>query len=170
MLFCLVGCQNRVEDQAFMRVWGSSKEVAPPPPRVEPVYIPEPQEPQIIEEQEVVQEAVAEEIPDRVFFGFDQYALTSTSSDFFDKYKKAWESAGYPQLIIDGHCDERGERVYNIGLGMRRASALKTAFVSAGIPENYISVRSFGKESPIAMGSHEEAWAQNRVAIIRVAQ
>jgi peptidoglycan-associated lipoprotein len=66
------------------------------------------------------------------------------------------------RIEITGHCDERGSDEYNMALGMRRATAAKTWLTSRGIAQDRITVRSMGEEQPIAMGSNEDAWAQNR--------
>ena len=73
----------------------------------------------------------------------------------------------YPTVAvtIEGHADERGTREYNLALGERRASAARDYLVSLGINAGRISTISYGEERPIAVGSNEEAWAQNRVAI-----
>ena len=71
-------------------------------------------------------------------------------------------------MTIEGHCDERGTREYNLALGERRADAVKNVLVAAGIPASRIATISYGKERPIVPGSNEEAWAQNRVAITTV--
>jgi peptidoglycan-associated lipoprotein len=73
----------------------------------------------------------------------------------------------YPQVrvTIEGHCDERGTREYNLALGDRRANAAKTFLVNAGVPAGRISVISYGKERPVATGSDEDAYAQNRRAV-----
>jgi peptidoglycan-associated lipoprotein len=66
------------------------------------------------------------------------------------------------RLEITGHCDERGSDEYNMALGMRRANAAKQWLVDHGIAESRLTVRSMGEERPMAMGSTEEAWEQNR--------
>ena len=66
---------------------------------------------------------------------------------------------------IEGHCDERGTREYNIALGQRRAIAAKDYLVSLGIDASRLSTISFGKERPVALGSNEESWARNRRAV-----
>ena len=68
------------------------------------------------------------------------------------------------QVVIEGHCDERGSDEYNLALGESRALAAKNYLVSLGINENRLSVISYGEEKPAVMGSDEEAWAQNRRA------
>ena len=73
----------------------------------------------------------------------------------------------YPnvRVTIEGHCDERGTREYNLALGDRRANSAKTFLVNAGVPAGRITVISYGKERPVATGSDESAWAQNRRAV-----
>jgi peptidoglycan-associated lipoprotein len=71
---------------------------------------------------------------------------------------------------IEGHCDERGTREYNLALGDRRANAAKNFLVNAGIAASRLSVISYGKEKPVATGSDEASWAQNRRAVTVVPQ
>ena len=68
-------------------------------------------------------------------------------------------------VIVQGYCDERGTREYNLALGERRANAVKQYLISQGISANRISTISYGKERPAVLGSNEAAWAQNRRAI-----
>ncbi|WP_271438249.1 peptidoglycan-associated lipoprotein Pal [Pontixanthobacter luteolus] len=68
-------------------------------------------------------------------------------------------------ITVEGHCDERGTRDYNLALGERRANAAKNYLVSLGVPANRIRTVSYGKERPVATGSNEQAWAQNRRAV-----
>ena len=72
----------------------------------------------------------------------------------------------YPSVTftIEGHADERGTREYNLALGERRANSAKNYLVSLGIPASRIRTISYGKERPVALGSNEAAWAQNRRA------
>ena len=73
----------------------------------------------------------------------------------------------YPNIraTIEGHCDERGTREYNIALGERRANAAKNYLVSLGVAPDRLSTVSYGKERPAAVGSTEQAWARNRRAV-----
>ena len=68
-------------------------------------------------------------------------------------------------MTVEGHCDERGTREYNLALGNRRATAVKSALVALGIPANRVQTISYGKERPIVVGDNEAAWAQNRSGI-----
>jgi peptidoglycan-associated lipoprotein len=102
---------------------------------------------------------------DRVFFGTDQYDLDSEDRATLDR-QAAW-LARYPNVhfTVEGHCDERGTREYNLALGERRANATKNYLVSAGVAASRITVVSYGKERPAVPGDDESAWAQNRRAV-----
>ncbi|HEX4736612.1 MAG TPA: peptidoglycan-associated lipoprotein Pal [Allosphingosinicella sp.] len=107
---------------------------------------------------------------DRVFFGTDEYALDAQDRQTLDG-QAAWLMA-HPSVsvTIEGHCDERGTREYNLALGDRRANAVKDYLQAKGIPAARMTTISYGKERPVALGSNEEAWAQNRRAVTVVPQ
>ena len=71
-------------------------------------------------------------------------------------------------LIVEGHCDERGSRDYNLALGDRRAAAVRDVLLANGIASERIRTVSYGKERPLAVGSTPEIWARNRRAMIRM--
>ena len=100
----------------------------------------------------------------RVFFGFDEYTLTSQAQQTLSR-QAAWLQE-YPEtrIKIAGNCDERGTREYNFALGARRAEAARAYLVSLGVDANRIETVSYGKERPLDPRSNEEAWALNRNA------
>ena len=102
----------------------------------------------------------------RVFFGFDRYDLTAEAQAQLQK-QATWLKT-YPQyrFVIEGHCDERGTREYNLALGERRATAVKNYLVALGIDVGRMQTISYGKERPAVLGSDEAAWAQNRRGVI----
>ncbi|MBX9814387.1 MAG: peptidoglycan-associated lipoprotein Pal [Sphingomonas sp.] len=102
---------------------------------------------------------------DTIHFALDQYDIDAESRAILDS-QVAWLRR-YPQVrvTIEGHCDERGTREYNLALGDRRANAAKNYLASAGIDASRITTISYGKERPIALGSDEASWAQNRRAV-----
>jgi peptidoglycan-associated lipoprotein len=69
-------------------------------------------------------------------------------------------------VSVEGHTDERGGREYNLALGQRRSEAVRRALGLLGVPDSQVEAVSFGKEKPVALGSDEAAWAQNRRAEI----
>ena len=72
------------------------------------------------------------------------------------------------QILIEGHCDERGTRDYNIALGHKRAEAVRKQLARMGVDRQRITTKSFGKERPAMRGASPEAWAKNRRTIIRI--
>ena len=105
-------------------------------------------------------------IGDRVYFGTDRYDLAADAQTELQK-QATWLKT-YPQyrFVIEGHCDERGTREYNLALGERRASAVKNYLVALGIDTNRMQTISYGKERPAVLGDDEAAWAQNRRGVI----
>ena len=105
---------------------------------------------------------------DRVFFAFDRSDISAEAREILTRQADWLRRYPNVSVTIEGHCDERGTREYNLALGERRAQAVKNVLVASGIPTSRISTISYGKERPIVVGSNEEAWAQNRVAITTV--
>jgi peptidoglycan-associated lipoprotein len=85
----------------------------------------------------------------------DARSALSKTADFLKNYPRF-------KVTIEGHCDERGSTEYNLGLGDRRANAVKQYIVSLGVSADRISTVSFGKEKPFCMESNEACWQQNR--------
>jgi len=114
------------------------------------------------------QQDLAATAGDRVFFAFDRADISSEGQQILQRQAEWLQHYPNVDVRIEGHCDERGTREYNLALGERRASAVKNVLIAAGISASRISTISYGKERPIVVGSNEEAWAQNRVAITTV--
>ena len=102
---------------------------------------------------------------DRVLFALDEDTLTDDDRATLDSQVGWLQQYPNVRVTVEGHCDERGTRDYNIALGDRRANAAKTYLVSRGVAAGRINTVSYGKESPAATGSDEAAWAQNRRAV-----
>ena len=105
---------------------------------------------------------------DRVFFEFDSFGLDDEDRHTLSR-QASW-LAQYPDVTvtIEGHCDERGTRDYNLALGERRANAAKNFLAASGVSPDRMRTISYGKERPEAMGSDEQAWALNRRAVTLV--
>lgn len=99
-----------------------------------------------------------------IYFDTDRYNIDSVDAAALQIQAQYLQR--YPQvtITIEGHCDERGTREYNLALGERRANAAKNYLVSLGVSPSRISTVSYGKERPVALGSNEAAWAKNRRA------
>jgi peptidoglycan-associated lipoprotein len=114
------------------------------------------------------QEDLVANVGDRVFFDFDRYNIRPDQRPTLER-QAAWLRQHSSVLVqIAGHCDERGTREYNLALGQRRADSARDTLVALGVAPARISTISYGKDRPIVLGSNEEAWAQNRVAITSV--
>ncbi len=97
-----------------------------------------------------------------VFFDFDKSNLKADARETLDR-QAAWLLTYTSETVtIEGHCDERGTREYNLALGERRAQSVKDYLVAMGVDSSRISTLSYGKERPYAIGHNEDAWAQNR--------
>lgn len=101
-------------------------------------------------------------VKDRVFFDYDKSDIRRDQSASLDAQAEWLKRYPNVTLTVEGHCDERGTREYNLALGERRAAAVKKYLVSKGIAANRIATISYGKERPVAVGSNEAAWSQNR--------
>lgn len=144
------------------------EELPPPPPQTAPAPMPEappPPPPQTGPVPGSRADFLAQAGTDTVFFDTDSYDVDA--EDQATLSRQAQWLAKYPNasVTIEGHCDERGTREYNLALGERRANAAKNYLVSVGVPASRISVISYGKERPLATSSDEAAWAQNRRAV-----
>jgi len=111
------------------------------------------------------EEDLKQNVGDRVFFDTDQSGINAEGRQTLQR-QADWLKR-YPNLTvtIEGHCDERGLREYNLALGDRRATAAKDMLVALGIDARRIKTISYGKEKPAVVGSDEAAWAQNRRAV-----
>ena len=143
------------------------EELPPPPPAAPPAPMPEPPPPPPPSGPTPGSRAdfVAQSGSDTVWFDTDAFNIDAEDEAVLTK-QAAW-LAKYPNVTvtIEGHCDERGTREYNLALGDKRANSAKNFLVNAGVAASRLSVISYGKERPLAAGSDEASWAQNRRAV-----
>jgi len=121
----------------------------------------------VLTEEELIQKKSMDELNkegnlQRVYFEFDKYFIKDDmkpvlqkNADWLMKYKTI-------EIIIEGHCDERGTEEYNIALGEKRAESAKSYLTSLGVAANRIKIVSFGKSRPLVNGVDEATWYQNR--------
>ncbi|MFQ5775222.1 MAG: peptidoglycan-associated lipoprotein Pal [Kiloniellaceae bacterium] len=114
------------------------------------------------------QEHLVVNVGDRVFFDFDKSNLKPEARATIEAVAVWMNNYPATTITIEGHCDERGTREYNLALGERRANAVYDYLLALGIDANRLSTISYGKERPAVLGSNEEAWAQNRRAVFVV--
>ncbi|MBB3991283.1 peptidoglycan-associated lipoprotein Pal [Croceicoccus naphthovorans] len=108
---------------------------------------------------------IASVASDTVYFDTDRFNIDSADMATLQSQAQWLMQYANKRITIEGHCDERGTREYNLALGEKRANAAKNYLVSLGIAASRISTVSYGKERPVAMGSDESSWAQNRRAV-----
>lgn len=105
-----------------------------------------------------------------VFFDFDSYNLTSEAKGSLEANARELKRVTVGNLTIEGHCDERGTKAYNLALGEKRANAAKEFLVALGVDGSRLNTVSYGKERPFDDGHDESAWAKNRRAHFVVGQ
>ena len=99
-----------------------------------------------------------------VYFGFDSSTLDSSTKQAVEANAEYLKTNTNVDVQVEGHCDERGGRQYNLALGERRAKAVRDHLVALGVESKRISTVSYGNERPKAEGNDESSWSQNRRA------
>lgn len=102
---------------------------------------------------------------DVIYFDTDRFDIDNIDASALQSQAQWLARYPYKRATIEGHADERGTREYNLALGERRANAAKNYLVSIGVDASRLSVISYGKERPAALGSDEASWAKNRRAV-----
>jgi len=115
--------------------------------------------------QNVVVGGIPIDVGDRVFFAFDSSLLNADAQRTLQR-QAVWLRSAEPRILtVEGHCDDRGTREYNLALGDRRASVVRDYLVAQGVPADRLRIVSYGKERPQVSGHDEAAWTQNRRAV-----
>jgi peptidoglycan-associated lipoprotein len=114
------------------------------------------------------EEDLVANVGDRVFFDFNTSGLRDDAKTTLDKQAGWLAKYGSVNVLIAGNCDERGTEEYNLALGQRRANAAASYLRAKGVAGARLTTISYGKDRPVAQGSNEQAWAQNRNAITSV--
>jgi peptidoglycan-associated lipoprotein len=132
------------------------KKAEPTPPQTNYAPPPAPAAPPV--------EAKADLSQHSIYFDFDKSLIKPEGQPVIASWAGYLTSHPTERVRIEGNCDERGTREYNIGLGERRANAVATALESKGVAASQLEVISYGKERPVATGHDEASWSQNRRA------
>jgi peptidoglycan-associated lipoprotein len=104
-------------------------------------------------------------VGDRIFFDTDGSTVREDGRQTLNRQAEWLKKYPNYQITIEGHCDERGTREYNLALGERRANAARQYLIAQGIPAARMKTVSYGKERPDPVGSDEAAWSRNRRAV-----
>ena len=172
----MISCKKKVEE-------------APPPPPPEPVQEEQPvieeqpvveeveeepvvEEPQLTEEEIFLQKSLDEmnaEAPmEMIHFDFDKYFIRDDAKPVLEVTAEWLGQFDSIQILIAGHCDERGTEEYNLALGEKRAKSTLDYLVSLGISADRIKIISYGKSQPIDLEHNEDAWQKNRRAQFKI--
>lgn len=105
---------------------------------------------------------------DNVQFAFDSFQIAATEVAKIEAVARYMRARGSVRLVLEGHCDERGSREYNISLGEHRALAVRAYLVGLGVQSGRMQTRSLGEEQPLDPGHDERAWWRNRRVVFRM--
>jgi len=97
-----------------------------------------------------------------VYYEYDRYDIQEEYVPIIEAHAKLLMAHSDLKIIVQGNCDDRGSREYNLALGQRRSDSVRRAMVLLGVNEKQIETVSFGAEKPVAFGQDEESWAKNR--------
>lgn len=97
-----------------------------------------------------------------IYFAYDDFSITPDNKLVVLAHARKLLQNDKLRMRVDGHTDERGSREYNIGLGERRANAVRNLMALKGVNEDKLVTVSYGKEKPVALGHSEDSWKQNR--------
>jgi peptidoglycan-associated lipoprotein len=100
------------------------------------------------------------------YFGYDGFDVSDEDTLSIYAHAKRLLNGKRAHVRVEGHTDERGSREYNVALGERRANAVANILMLKGVPQDQISVVSYGKEKPAVAGHSESSWSQNRRVVI----
>lgn len=153
-LLLVAGCGDQAAETTTESTEGTETAAPPPPPPAPAPVVVDPQEFLVVN------------VGDRIFFDFDKSDLRPDAIDQLNRQADFLKGNGSITVAIEGHCDERGTREYNLALGDRRAASAKQYLESVGVDGGRMETISYGKERPAVLGSNEDAWAQNRRAVM----
>ena len=151
----LVACggQQAVEPEPEPMPEPPASSAPPPPPPPPPGPTPE----------EMREMALQQLLGQRtLYFDFDRSEIRPEFVDIIEAHARNLARNPSQRVLLEGHCDERGSREYNLGLGERRAHAVRRALLLQGVSANQVSTVSYGEERPADKGHNEAAWSRNR--------
>jgi peptidoglycan-associated lipoprotein len=129
---------------------------------------PEEVEPALSDEEPSLRGKEYKKVPqlETIYFDYDDAALKPEARTSLSKNAKWLKENPSVEVIVEGHCDERGTTDYNMALGDRRAKSVRSYLMKLGVKGNHIATISYGEEKPVDLGHNENAWSKNRRAEI----
>lgn len=133
---------------------------------IKPVEVQKPQPPV---EEPSLRGKEYQEVPElaAVYFDLDQSSLRTDARSTLQKNYEALSNHAAWEVLVEGHCDERGTTEYNLALGQRRAAAVREYYMSLGVSGSRVATLSYGKEKPICMEHDEGCWSKNRRGVTK---
>lgn len=125
-----------------------------------PVVIPEHNN--VIQDEGILRSEFEKSVGNKVYFTFDSAVLSQEAKDRLKKQAEWLLARSNVIATIEGHCDERGSRNYNLALGLRRAEAAERFLIAQGVDKTRLTVVTYGKDRPEAEGHNKNAWKLNR--------
>lgn len=147
---------------------GCPKPVVKPPEQTPPP--PVTQTPPAPAEEPSLRGKDYKEVPElsTIYFDLDQATLRSDARDTLQKNYDTLQKHSDWEVLVEGHCDERGTTEYNLGLGQKRAAAVRQYYMTLGISGTRIATISYGKENPVCTEHTEDCWSKNRRGVTKV--
>ena len=161
LLACLViaGCPSQAPEPPPAPEPAPVAEQPPPPP-------PPPPPPAFNDNMEPYYPGTTRLLERVFYFEFDRAVINEADLEALQVHAQVLQDNPSRRVVIEGHCDERGTREYNLALGERRADAVRSFLAAAGLSGSRIETVSYGEERPDDPGSGEDAWARNRRAVM----
>ncbi|MFH1367680.1 MAG: peptidoglycan-associated lipoprotein Pal [Elusimicrobiota bacterium] len=155
---------------ACVFVWGCAKKQTVKPQPIEPKLTAPVEQAAPPAEEPSVRYADWQPLPQiaTVFFNYDQSDLMPSAREALKKNAEFIKGNPNLEVLVGGHCDERGTFEYNLALGQRRAAVVREYYGQLGVPLGRIATISYGEEMPANPGQNEAAWAKNRRAETKI--
>lgn len=160
-ILLVAACETPVEEKADASGTGGAQQETTTMTKAEPKAM----------ESKVIpgsQEDLVLNVGSQIHFDFDKSNLRPDDRRIVERWADWLNQYPAVTVTIEGHCDERGTREYNLGLGERRADSARKYLIALGIDADRIGTISYGKERPLCVTSNEACWAQNRRDMLRV--
>ena len=159
----LLSCQSNVAMEGEKTAKNDNELIEKETPQPYQTIVSEEQAQALNKEAEAENQEI--EVEDRIFFSSNSSSIEEEAKKVLDLQAQWLKSDTSINVTIEGHCDERGTREYNIALGEKRAFAVKKHLKQLGVPEARIKIVSYGKERPAFFGNSDEIHNKNRRAV-----
>ncbi len=155
-ILLVAACETAVEEQADVSGTGSAEQATTATTTAES---------KATMESKVIpgsQEDLVLNVGSQIQFAYDKSNLRPDARQVVERWADWLQQYPAVTVTIEGHCDERGTREYNLGLGERRADSARKYLIALGINADRVGTISYGKERPLCVSSNEACWSQNR--------